>query len=140
MSDFEQLIENYLHVLRAGEVLEIPTGQGRFVLFNAAIGAELQLPSLEKIRRFLLSKPIFLLVTDERQLVQMVSAYDLSDTDRLEAGEEMYMQGILGIADDWLGSGQSAKLLWVKDITIFTIIKRLRLPLAGIRLELYPDH
>jgi hypothetical protein len=140
MSDFEQLIENNLTALRAGKAIQVQCHNWNGIVANAAWDAVLE-PSLWRELQELqtMASPV-LLFADERQLVQYISAYDLTDTEKLEAGEWLEMNGLLGIAEQWLGNGQSAQVSLVQDQHLFALIKRLRAPLVGFRQAVLPDH
>jgi hypothetical protein len=140
MSDFELLIENYLDALRMGKLVAVNTGNWRGTVANAAWDAVLEPGSLELAEDLLTHSTPVLLFAEERQLVQHISAYDLSDTEKLEAGEQLDMTGILGIADSWLGTRLTAQIALVQDPLLFALIKRLRSPLVGFRQVALPGH
>jgi hypothetical protein len=140
MSDFELLIENYLDALRMGKLVAVNTGNWRGTVANAAWDAVLEPGSLELAEDLLTHSTPVLLFAEERQLVQHISAFDLADTEKLEAGEQLEMTGILGIADSWLGASLSAPIALVQDPILFALIKRLRSPLVGFRQVAPPGH
>jgi len=140
MSDFEQLIENNLAALRAGKAIPVQAGSWYGLVANAAWDAILEPSTKQQLKQFQLAIQPVLFFAEERQLVQFVSAYDLADTEKLEAGEWLEMNGFLGIEEQWLGTMQSAMVAMVQDQHLFTLIKRLRAPLVGFRLAAPPDH
>jgi hypothetical protein len=140
MSDFEQLIENNLAALRAGKAIPVQAGGWYGLVANAAWDAILEPSSKQQLEQLQLAIQPVLFFAEERQLVQFVSAYDLADTEKLEAGEWLEMNGLLGIEEQWLGTMQSALVALVQDQHLFTLIKRLRAPLVGFRLAVPPDH
>ncbi|HEY8398122.1 MAG TPA: hypothetical protein VIK80_09290 [Flavihumibacter sp.] len=139
MSDFEPLIENYLADLRSGKAVEVSWGGQSWLVADASIQAPLQPEVLENLSRRARLRPPVLLMADERQFLELVSAYDLDDTARLERGDCLPMSGLLGIREDWLSADYSAPCSMVQDRLLFTLIKRLRQPLVAFKPEPVPD-
>lgn len=134
MVEFDQLIEENITALRAGKAIPVMLDNWYGLIANAAWDAVLEPSSkleLEKLQ--VAAKPV-LFFGDERQLLQYVSAYDLDNTEKLETGKWLELDGLLGIAEEWLGAGQSAQVAMVQNQLLFTLIRRLRTPLVGFRL------
>lgn len=140
MSDFEQLIENYLDALRMGKLVYVTADHWTGTIANAAWDVVLEPGSRELAEDLLTHTTPVLLFAEERQLVQHISAYDLADTEKLEAGQQLEMTGILGIADSWLGARGTVHIAIVQDPVLFALIKRLRSPLVGFRQVALPGH
>lgn len=134
MIEFDQLIEENLTALRAGKAIPVKLDNWYGLIANAAWDAVLEPSSKMELENLHLATKPVLFFGDERQLLQYVSAYDLDDTEKLEAGKWLELDGLLGIAEGWLGARQSAQVAMVQNQLLFTLIRRLRTPLVGFRL------
>ncbi|WP_290792070.1 hypothetical protein [Flavihumibacter sp. UBA7668] len=134
MIEFDQLIEENLVALRAGKAIPVQLGNWYGLIANAAWDAVLEPSSKLALENLHIATKPVLFFGDERQLLQCVSAYDLDDTEKLEAGKWLELDGLLGIAEEWLGARQSAQVAMVQDQLLFTLIRRLRTPLVGFSL------
>ncbi len=134
MSDFEQLIENNLAALRAGKAIAVCVENWKGIVANAAWDAVLEPSAQTELENLLATTHPVLFLANERQLVQAISAYDLEATDDLEKGKWLRMEGVLGIADQWLDHRQSAQVALALDPLLFGLIRRLRAPLVGFRI------
>lgn len=139
MFDFESLIENYLQQLRGGNAVELRWDADLWLVADASLGAVLAESDNNRLMELVLHRKPVLLLADERQFLQLVSAYDLTLTASLIEGEGMLLEGILGVEDKWLGPNQSAECYLVENRLLFTLIKRLKRPLVAFRLDPEPD-
>ncbi|HOA37807.1 MAG: hypothetical protein LCH51_01865 [Bacteroidetes bacterium] len=78
-----------------------------------------------------------LLLADERDLLRHVAALDLSMTDTMEAAHDrtaFRLEGILGVDERLLAPDGSMPVFLSRDETSFEWLKRLRMPLAMVRV------
>lgn len=126
--DFSQDLENCLDALRSGGLIGIPTVGGRMVAADATLDE-----AVNALREGRPGEIPVVLLADERDLLQYVSALDLDVFDRFESFElptAIRFDGIVGLADAVTGSEGTACIALIADDFCRHLVKRFRRPLA----------
>jgi hypothetical protein len=140
MSGGEQVAENYLVKLRAGAFVETRFQGFPTLLFHA--GFAVDLPDSTRVLASKLSTltPPVILLSEERQFLHHVGAFDLALSETLENGDPYYFEGVIGIKEIFLDEHGGGFLQLVQDVFLASLVKRLGAPIAAIRLAVPPDH
>ncbi|ULQ57193.1 Sua5/YciO/YrdC/YwlC family protein [Flavihumibacter rivuli] len=126
--DFSQDLENCLDALRTGGLIGIPTVSGRMVAADATLD-----DAVNALREGSQGEMPVVLLADERDLLQYVSALDLDVFDRFESFElptAIRFEGIIGLADALTGPEGTACIALIADDFCRHLVKRFRKPLA----------
>ncbi|MCG7858892.1 hypothetical protein MD537_18085 [Flavihumibacter sediminis] len=134
MGDFNSDIDNTLICLHGGRLAVIPTEAGLMISADAtndlAVHALLNASANNP-------QPV-ILIADQRDLLQFVSAPDLAVFDFIEElnpASATWFSGILGISEQLLDANRAAPIALVNDTFNYTLIKRFRKPLVVIPVD-----
>lgn len=140
MSGIEQVTENYLARLRAGDAVETSWQGAAVFLFHAGFATALSGSAQELVDRLLPTTNPVILLAEERQFIQHVGAFDLELSDSLDHGAILHFDGLIGIRDQFVDERGGGFLQLVPDKFLAGLVKRLGAPIAAIRLAAAPDH
>lgn len=141
--DFNEDLHHCLEALKQGQLVGIPGSAGWMLAGNAT--DQVAMENLVKLYQARLDQgehayaPV-ILVADERDLIQYVSALDLAVFEWMEQQEEPFaawFDGVIGLAECLLNDKGAALITLVKDDFTRHLVKRFRLPLAGILSSRY---
>jgi L-threonylcarbamoyladenylate synthase len=136
--DFNEDLDRCLEALKQGQLVGIPGRAGWMLAGNATSQATME--NLVELYHARLDEGSYtqtpvILLADERDLIQYVSALDLAVFDWMDQQEEPFaawFDGVIGLADCLLDDNGAALITLVKDDFSKHLIKRFRLPLAGL--------
>ncbi len=131
MGDFNSDIDNTLICLHDGRLAVIPTEAG--LMLSADATNDLAVHAL--LNASAINPQPVILIADQRDLLQFVSAPDLAVFDFIEElspASATWFSGILGISEQLLDANRSAPIALVNDTFNNTLIKRFRKPLVVI--------
>jgi len=137
MVDFEKDITQCLAVLQAGGLILYPTdtvwGIGCDATNEAAVGKAYQLKKRPD------EKAMIVLVAEERQVLQYVSAPDMEVFDYLDAAIKpttVIYPGAIGLADNLIGPDGSIAIRICKEVFCRHLLKRFRKPVVSTSANL----
>lgn len=139
--DFTEDLNNCLEALKQGQLVGIPGSAGWMLAGNAT--DETAMAALMKMYHEWFSDsgdaqfPLILLA-DERDFVQYISALDLAVFDWMAQQHDpvaVWFGGIIGLADCLLTESGAAAFTLVQDDFNKHLIKRFRFPLAALPVE-----
>lgn len=134
MGDFNSDIDNTLICLHGGRLAVIPTEAG--LMLSADATNDLAVMALLSV--YANAQQPVILIADQRDLLQFVSAPDLAVFDFIEElspASATWFSGILGISEQLLDANRAAPIALVNDNFNNTLIKRFRKPLVVIPLD-----
>ncbi|GAO43447.1 hypothetical protein [Flavihumibacter petaseus] len=129
--DFNETLESALKALSLGDAVALPTAAG--ILLAVDAGNEEAADRLAPGAR----NPV-LLLAEERDLLQYISALDLSVADQLREAPPataFRFSGVLQVADAWLNSDGSIPVALSKDTFSFHLLKRFRRALVLLEAD-----
>lgn len=130
--DFDTEVESALLALRNGEVILYPTD----TIWGLGCDAnnESAVQKIYDIKQRSDSKSLIILVADEREVLQYVSAPDLSVFDFIEAQERpttIIFEGAVNLPDPLIADDGSIGIRIVRDTFCRHLVRRLRKPLVS---------
>lgn len=140
MSGMEQVADNYLAGLRAGKAVETAFQGFPSLLLHAGFAVDFPGETEFLITDLIRQRQPVILLSEERQFLQHVGAFDLSLSEMLEMGDPHYFEGIIGVKEIFLDEQGGGYLQLVPDPFLASLVKRLGAPIAAIRLAVPPDH
>ncbi len=130
--DFTNDIEQCLEVLKKGGTILYPTDTVWGLGCDATNAAAVE--KLYQIKQRPAEKSMIVLVADERDILQYVAAPDMALFDYLETVSKpttVVYDGIIGLAENVLGSDGSAGIRIVQEPFCKHLIKRFRKPIVS---------
>jgi L-threonylcarbamoyladenylate synthase len=144
MMDFQIDIENCLHILNSGGTILYPTD----TIWGIGCDAtnEKAVEKVYAIKQRPSEKSLIILLTDERDILQYVTAPDLRAFDYLQSVQKpttMIYEGAIGLANNLIADDGTIAIRLVQDQFCRHLIKRFRKPLvstsANISGEIAPQ-
>lgn len=129
---FETDIQNCVNTLQNGGVILYPTD----TIWGLGCDAtnEDAVKKIFAIKQRSESKSLIVLVADEQDILQYVSAPDLSLFDYLDGQEQpvtVIYDGVIGLADNVLAADGSAGIRMAKDVFCRALVKRFGKPIVS---------
>jgi L-threonylcarbamoyladenylate synthase len=132
MTEFQSDIEQSLHILNSGGVILYPTD----TIWGLGCDAtnEDAVEKIYKIKQRPAEKSLIILLADERDILQYVTAPDLRVFDYLQSTQKpttVIYEGAIGLADNLVADDGTIAIRLVKDPFCRHLIKRFRKPLVS---------